>query len=249
MPVRGAGRLPRAGPVGFRCPGGAGHVLAEVPKRPPDSRGCEPVRCRPLLPGMPQVAGDRTSKPELGVGGDDQPRPPVCRLRFPKPRPGPAQRLFEQPKRVLQIEASQERLPGPIDVRVVGASLRGPQPHRRGGPVLRQVFDFQPNQRPVDQGEFALMVQPGSPVGQPGVDPVPRLRDGLAIVRGGGVGGDGGLGPGLRLGEAELRPVIRRPAALRVVDARRIRQPHYHGRRGCGRPARQAGPAGPRPGG
>jgi hypothetical protein len=71
------------------------------------------------------------------------------------------------------------------------------------------------------------VVQPGGPMGQTRVDPVPRLRGRLAVVRGGGAGGDGGLGPGLGLGEAELRAVLRRAAALRVVDARRLRQPHH----------------------
>lgn len=41
---------------------------------------------------------------------------------------------------------------------------------------------------------FRIMVEPGGPVGQPRVDPVPRLRDRLAMVRRGGAGDDGSSG-------------------------------------------------------
>lgn len=63
-------------------------------------------------------------------------------------------------------------------------------------------------------------------MGEPGVDPVPCLCLGLAVVGGGGDRGDRGLRPGVRLAEVEFRAVLRRPAALRVVDTRRLRQSH-----------------------
>lgn len=68
------------------------------------------------------------------------------------------------------------------------------QPHDRGCPVLRQALGLQPDQRALEQREFACMVEPGGPVGQPRVDPVPRLRDRLAVVRRGGAGDDGSSG-------------------------------------------------------
>ncbi|GDY59041.1 hypothetical protein SVIO_096640 [Streptomyces violaceusniger] len=52
-------------------------------------------------------------------------------------------------------------------------------------------------------------------MGEPWVDPVPHLGLGLAVVGGVVDGGDRGLGPGLRLGEAEFRAVLGWPA----VDA------------------------------
>lgn len=71
------------------------------------------------------------------------------------------------------------------------------------------------------------MIEPGGPGSQPRVDPVLRLRGGLAVVRGGGAGGDRPVGPCIRLGETELRPALRRPPALRVIDPGRLRQPHH----------------------
>lgn len=70
------------------------------------------------------------------------------------------------------------------------------------------------------------MVEPGRAVGEPGVDPVPCLRFGFAVVAGVGDGGDRGFGPGLRFGEAEFRAVLGRPGTFRVVDARWFRQAH-----------------------
>jgi hypothetical protein len=58
------------------------------------------------------------------------------------------------------------------------------------------------------------MLQPGRAMGQPRVDPVPRLGFGLAVVGGVGDGGDRRFGPGLGLGETELLAVLRRAPAL-----------------------------------
>ncbi|GAA3993513.1 hypothetical protein GCM10022384_46430 [Streptomyces marokkonensis] len=62
-------------------------------------------------------------------------------------------------------------------------------------------------------------------MGEPGVDPVPRLGLRLAVVGGLGDRGDRGLGTGLRLGEAEFRSVLGRPA-IDAVHPRWLRQPH-----------------------
>lgn len=69
------------------------------------------------------------------------------------------------------------------------------------------------------------MVEPGRAVSEPWVDPVPGLGFGLAVVGGVSDGRDCGLGPGLRLGEAEFRAVFGRPA-VDAVHSRRPRQTH-----------------------
>ena len=86
------------------------------PRRPP--RLARPRRPAPVNPGLRQrrprrreaLPGDHL------VADDDQPGPPVRRLRVTDRRGGPAEDLFEQPERVLQIETAQERLPQPVHV-------------------------------------------------------------------------------------------------------------------------------------
>ncbi|HEY3735453.1 MAG TPA: hypothetical protein VGL63_16210 [Streptosporangiaceae bacterium] len=67
-----------------------------------------------MLPGQAQVGGKLAGEAELGVAGDDQPGPPVGGGRVAQPGPGPAEDLLEEPERVFDIEAAQERLPAAI---------------------------------------------------------------------------------------------------------------------------------------
>jgi hypothetical protein len=61
-----------------------------------------PWRAGPL-PGQPDVGGQPAGEPELGVGGDDQPGPPVGGGRVAQLRPGPAQDLLEESERVFLV--------------------------------------------------------------------------------------------------------------------------------------------------
>lgn len=69
------------------------------------------------------------------------------------------------------------------------------------------------------------MVEPGRTVGEPGVDPVPCLGLGRAVVAGVGNGSDRGLGPALRLGKPEFRAVLGWPT-VDAVHPRWFRQTH-----------------------
>jgi hypothetical protein len=77
--------------------------------------------------------------------------------------------LFEQPEGVLEIEPAEERLPQAIHVGSAGAGDRRPQPDRLGVPVAGQAFDLQPDQRALDDGQFAVVVGPAAALGQPRV--------------------------------------------------------------------------------
>jgi hypothetical protein len=69
---------------------------------------------------------------------------------------------------VLEIEAAQERLPPPIHVCRAGAGDRGPQPQRLRVAVPGQVRDVEPEQGALDDRQFAVVIEPGAAVGQPG---------------------------------------------------------------------------------
>jgi hypothetical protein len=88
-------------------------------------------------------------------------------------RAGPAQGLLEQSEGVLKIEPTEKRLPPAVDVGGGGAGARRPQPPRLGVTVAGRVVDLQADQRALDDGQLAVVVQPAGPVGEPGMQPVP----------------------------------------------------------------------------
>jgi hypothetical protein len=71
------GGRPGPGRDGFRCTGRGSGLRALVPEPPTDPGGREPVRRSRFLPGPPEIDGQRPREPELCIGGDHQPRPPV----------------------------------------------------------------------------------------------------------------------------------------------------------------------------
>ncbi len=116
----------------------------------------------------------------------------------------------------LQVESAQECLPAQVDVAAGHAGLGGPQPDGQRALPAGQVVDLQADQRALDDGKFAGVVDPGRAGGQPRVDAVPGhgLRGAVSV-------GDlhrfrVGLAPCVGLGEAELLAVLRRAPALRV---------------------------------
>lgn len=116
LPVLRAKRATRTGPGGFRCTGWRARLRPQVPEPPPHSGWGESVRFRRPLPRPTEVPRERASEAELCVCGQDEPGPAVGRFRIPQTGPGPAERLLEQPERVLHVEPSQECLPAPVDV-------------------------------------------------------------------------------------------------------------------------------------
>src|SRR6266540_1722104 len=119
---------------------------------------------------------DPGGRPGPGLAGDDQPGPPVRRLRVAEFRRGPAQDLLEHSEGMFKIETAQERLPQAVHVSGRGAGERAPQPYRLGVPVAGQVIDLEADQGALDDWQRAVMADPGGPVGQPGVQPVPGDR-------------------------------------------------------------------------
>ncbi|KOX11872.1 hypothetical protein ADL05_22790 [Nocardiopsis sp. NRRL B-16309] len=95
---------------------------------------------------------------------------------------------------MLQVETAQERLPEPVHMVGVRSGGRGPQPHRLGGAVTRQVLHAQAYQGALHDRELTLVLQPRATVGQPGMHPIPshllllELVDTVQVFRVGGLG-------------------------------------------------------------
>lgn len=68
----------------FRCTSRRAGLRVQVPEPPEDTRWCQLVRLGRLLPGPPQVGGQRAGQSELGVGRDHHPCPSVGRFRAAK---------------------------------------------------------------------------------------------------------------------------------------------------------------------
>jgi hypothetical protein len=68
----------------------------------------------------------------------------------------------------FQVEPAEKAAPPAVDIGGGGAGGRGPQPHRLGVAVAGQVVDLQADQRALDDGELALVVEPAGAVGEPG---------------------------------------------------------------------------------
>ena len=85
------------------------------------------------LPGQPVVIDQPSGQALLGVGGHDQPGPPVGLFGAGDAGGGPAQGVPREPVEVLGIEAAQV---GPsAQVEVGAAGSRPPQPQGRGVPT------------------------------------------------------------------------------------------------------------------
>src|SRR5205814_7921024 len=91
--VRRSGWPARAGLAGFWRTGQAGQGRADVPESAADPGRGEPAGRGGPFPGQPQVRGERPGQAELGVGGDDEPGPPVRGGWVAQLRPGPAEDL------------------------------------------------------------------------------------------------------------------------------------------------------------
>ena len=102
-----------------------------------DRQGC----CQ----GSRSSAARRRASQSWATGGQDEPGPAIGGGRIAEFRAGPAQGLLEEPERVFEIKAAQERLPA--QVRPGGARVRpgGPQPHGLRRAVMGQVIDGEPD--------------------------------------------------------------------------------------------------------
>ncbi|GHA70861.1 hypothetical protein GCM10010345_87580 [Streptomyces canarius] len=74
---------------------------------------------------------------------------------------------------MLQVEAPQERLPAQIDSAAGQAGGGGPQPQRQRVTAAGESVDLEADQRPFDDGEFAVVIDPGGAGREPGVETVP----------------------------------------------------------------------------
>jgi hypothetical protein len=192
-------------------------------------RGAIATPARRLLAGDPPddaVAAMTRAlpEPELGVGGDDEPGPPIGG-RVAQFRPGPAELLLEEAERVLHVETAQERLPGPVHFISGGGGAGGPQPQRLRVPAAGQAVHLEADEGALDDGQLAVVVLPGGAAGELLVQPGPGRRLRGAVP---GCLRDGcrrRLRPGRRLAEAEPGPVPGRPA-VRPGRARRDREVH-----------------------
>ena len=109
----------------------------EVTETAADAGGGEAAGRAGPLPGQPDVGGEVVGEVQLGVAGDDQPGPPVGGGRVAQLGPGPAEHLFQEPERMFDIEAAQERLPGAVHL--AGAPKPGkPGPGRPPGSKNRR---------------------------------------------------------------------------------------------------------------
>src|ERR1019366_7581820 len=201
-----AGGASGAGAGGFRGAGGNGQVLADAAKPPADAGGKQPAGRAGPLPGQADVGGEVAGEPELGVGGDDEPGPPVGGGRVAQFRAGPAELLLEEPERVLDIEAAQERLPGPVHVLFAGGGAGGPQPQRLRVPAAGQAVHLEADEGALDDGQLALVVLPGGPPGELLVQPRPGHRPRGPVPGGLRDGCRRRPRPGRRLAEAEPVP-------------------------------------------
>jgi hypothetical protein len=114
----------------------------------------------------------------------------------------------------FQVEPAEKAAPPAVDIGGGGAGGRGPQPHRLGVAVAGQVVDLQADQRALDDGELALVVEPAGAVGEPGVQPVPAAGRRGAVA--GGLGRGLRLGPGGRVAQGKLAAVPGRPSCAGV---------------------------------
>src|SRR5207247_6516698 len=98
----------RAGPAGFWRAGRTGGCVVDAGKPAADPAWGQPARLDRFLPWAAQVVSEVSGQTELGVGGQDQPGPPVGLVRMTQPGSGPAQGLLEESEGVFQVEAAQE---------------------------------------------------------------------------------------------------------------------------------------------
>src|SRR5215211_8819571 len=117
----------RRPPAGFRSLRRGAHrrqERRETPKRPAWRQ--PPVSLR-ALPRQAAVLRARAGQPQLGVGSDDEPGPPIRLFGVPDPRRGPPERLLEEADRVLEVEPPDVSPPQQIEVQFVFAGEPEPE--------------------------------------------------------------------------------------------------------------------------
>jgi hypothetical protein len=105
-------------PAGFRRIRWSAHRRQECCETPQHAgRGQTPGPLR-TLPRQPSVGDPDARQPELGVGGQDQPGPPVGLFGVSEPRSGPAQGLLQEADSVFEVEPAAVRLPEEVEIRL-----------------------------------------------------------------------------------------------------------------------------------
>jgi len=157
--------------LGFRRTGQAGECRADVPN-PRRTRAGSACPAGRAVPGQAQVISERAGQAQLGVAGDDQPGPAASGLGlriFGMVHP---RTCLNRRKVCSRAGAAQERLPAPVQLISDSAGGRGPQPYRLGLPVAGQVIDLEADQGAFDDGQAAVVVQPGRALGLNAADDV-----------------------------------------------------------------------------
>jgi hypothetical protein len=75
-------------------------------KSPSDAGGGEPAGFALSFPGQAQVVDEAAGQAQLGVGGDDEPGPPVGLFGGAQRWRGPTQGVLDEPEGVLDVEAA-----------------------------------------------------------------------------------------------------------------------------------------------
>lgn len=179
----------------------------EVRESPADARRSELTRFRRGFPGQAQVGSERPGGGQLGEGRDRQPGPAVGGFGVADLGDGPTQGLLHEPERVLDVEAAQPCRPQTVEEFVVDAARGGPEPDRFGRAGVRQSFGVDADHGALDDRQRLVVVDPGRPLLEPGMQTLPCLRFELPVSVGVGDRDDMGCAPGRGVGQAEHRSV------------------------------------------
>src|SRR5215211_3245232 len=123
----------RGSPAGFRRTRRCAYHRQECCETPKYPARCQSPASLRAFPRQPAIRRTRARQAQLGVGGQDQPRPEVGLLGVAHPRRGPAQSLLEKADGVLQVEPPD--VGPPQEVRS-GSPLGSPPPENHSHSFL-----------------------------------------------------------------------------------------------------------------
>jgi hypothetical protein len=194
-----------------------------------------------LFPGAAEVAGEGAGEQELGVGGDDDPHPPVGLLGRADLRGREAEGALQGADGVLDVEPCEVGAPELVQGQGAGAGMPEPELAVRLAAV-REPLDGDVDEGAAQDGQLAPAGEPAAVAVDLGVDAVPGLGPDGPVER--GTGQRQGL---VRLGgrRQRLLPPPAAPALACRREALRLQavdlRPPVRGAAGGGR-ARRARP-------
>ena len=102
--------------AGFWWVGRCAQCCGKSSKPAPDTRGGEFAWLGGFFPGQSLVGDQGSGEPKLGVGGGDEPGPPVGLVGGAQSWGGPSEGVLAEPEGVLDIEAAQVGSPARVEV-------------------------------------------------------------------------------------------------------------------------------------